>query len=303
MQAITAVQTPDMDPMTAVKYGLLVQAAYEMFDLNPGNLNPPPGPNFPKNYALLATIQMTDFFRSTKDTEFYGFLACSTEGPVELVVALRGTRTYTEWWDDAHAKLVKCDLCPNAGCVADGFLSIYKSMQSTPANAGGAQSLREALSNVGAQYGIENVTVTGHSLGAALITLLALDANCNGFFAPTIYTLASPRVGDGDFVRAFNSRVANSYRVWNYWDEVPAWPKNVPWGDQYTHVKGSYEIDSWSKVHFSPGCNHALNSYLFMLSNGKIPLAGGCKPWANETVGGRPVRGQTVVAPLPSQGV
>ena len=289
MPELTAVQTPRMDPMTAVKYGLFVQAAYEMFDLNPGNLNPPPGPSFPKGYGLVSTIQMTDFFRQTKDPEFYGFIACSTQSPVELVIAIRGTRTYKEWWDDAHDALVPCDLCGPAGRVAQGFLSIFNTMQTTPASGSGSpRALRGILSSIAADYPLDRVVVTGHSLGSSLATLFALDATCNSQFSPALYTFASPRVGDGDFVRVFDARLASSYRVWNYWDEVPAWPKSLPWQDQYKHVKGGYEIDSWSQAHFSLGCNHALNTYLHVLSNGQIPLNADCQPWAEEKMAPRP---------------
>lgn len=277
----TETRVDQMDRATAVKYGLFVQAAYEMYDLNPTNPNPPPGPNFPKGYMLGWTIQMTEFFGGRKQRLFYGFLAQSKADPNEIVVALRGTRTKMEWWDDFHWELTSCQLCGGAGNVAAGFLDIYKTLGGTPASGSGeSRPLPEVLSLLHGPPPIHKVIVTGHSLGAALITLFALDSACQGSANPTVYTFASPRVGDTAFATKFQEKIGTSYRVWNYWDEVTYWPKNFPWADQFQHVKGGYEINSWDKVHLSLSCNHALNSYLYILDSSQVNLDPACKPWA-----------------------
>lgn len=57
--------------------------------------------------------------------------------------------------------------------------------------------------------------VTGHSMGGALATLAALDIHLT--FASrveiTVYTFASPKVGDEDFVAQYNGQLFDSHRV------------------------------------------------------------------------------------------
>ena len=271
-----------MDPSIAVNYGLFVQAAYDMYDANPNNLNPPPSPSFPSGYNLYLTIQMKEYFLDWSQYLFYGFIAQSNANPNSYVVALRGTRTKEEWWLDFHWDLVKADFPGGAGRVASGFLDIFNTMTyMEPSGAGGQRPLREALN--GAPQGADMI-VTGHSLGSALITLYALEQAAVSTVIPTVYTFASPRVGDKTFKDQFNTNIASSYRVWNYWDLIPEWPKNLPWEDQYYHVKTSEQITSSDYVDpLNPACTHALNTYLYVLDqmdpnhSHHIKLDPGCK--------------------------
>ena len=66
--------------------------------------------------------------------------------------------------------------------------------------------------------------MTGHSLGAGLATLLALDLAAHSLVPNTCITLASPRVGDLTFQHVFNQVVPNAYRVVNRIDIVPKVP-------------------------------------------------------------------------------
>jgi hypothetical protein len=58
----TAQQTMDdaLDPARAVVYGLLVEAAYKMYENDPNNLTP--APSLPMGYTFVAWVQMQDFF-------------------------------------------------------------------------------------------------------------------------------------------------------------------------------------------------------------------------------------------------
>ena len=70
-----------------------------------------------------------------------------------------------------------------------------------------------------------SLTICGHSLGGALVTLLALDVAANTTFKnPTVYTYASPRTGDPSFASTYNQVVTNTFRIANRIDLVPKLP-------------------------------------------------------------------------------
>jgi len=82
------------DPKAAVLYGQFVQAAYSMYGAAPNNLTPPPSPDFPAGYNLVAWVQMQDFIIGSTGPTFYGF------NPNQFALAIRGTSNGIEWWDD-----------------------------------------------------------------------------------------------------------------------------------------------------------------------------------------------------------
>jgi predicted lipase len=77
-----------------------------------------------------------------------------------------------------------------------------------------------------------------------------------------VYTLASPRVGDKDFATFYNNGITNNYRVYNWPDIVPDFPKD-PF-DNYQQVKGGQEYDSLDypfTIVISVDCFHSLFTY------------------------------------------
>ncbi|MCD7471757.1 hypothetical protein HAX54_012422 [Datura stramonium] len=78
-----------------------------------------------------------------------------------------------------------------------------------------------------------SITVTGHSLGASLATMNAVDIAFNGInkssngkeFPVTAFVFASPKVGDLSFVNAFNKlKHLHILRIHNLLDIVPKYP-------------------------------------------------------------------------------
>ena len=262
-----------IDPARAYHYGAFVEAAYAMF--RPGDLAPPVTATFPAGYELALYLTGVDRVGRKTEREFFGFVARSAAGApaAELVIAIRGTDTVLEWLVDAEFLPVPFRAVPDAGLVEDGFDSVYATLAAhTP--AGEPQDLHAFLRGAASGGGGAPLTIVGHSLGASVATLLALDVAVNdGIGDLTLYTLASPRTGDEAFARAFDARVPASWRVVNAPDLVPKIPP------LYTHVSAPHEVDSVAAggVRHAIACYHSLATYLYLLNPQGPPGLGQCQ--------------------------
>jgi triacylglycerol lipase len=272
-----------MDPATAVTYGPFIQAAEAQYSSDPGQVNPATITNMPAGYTLARTIQMTDFFGSTQSRVFYGYVAVGGH-PTTAVVALRGTESTMEWWDDFHWDLVPFTQISGGGKVAQGFYDIYNSIGTmAPGQAGtsapsavAADVARAATSGpaAGIDPGSLPLVVTGHSLGGALATLLVADLNATTALAPQAWTFASPQVGDATFAARYAGLSSVSWRIYNQVDVVPYFPVDV--SDSYQSVATGYAINSLGKAKWSLSCAHSLNTYMHVLSPATVPLDQAC---------------------------
>ena len=95
-------------------------------------------------------------------------------------------------------------------------------------------SIRDPIINAYNQYQPSTLYITGHSLGAALSTLCALDfASVN----PIHYSFASPMVFNPSAAITFNQLLPHSYRIANISDLVTIAPLPImPNNDLFAHV-------------------------------------------------------------------
>ena len=276
--------TDTMNPVTAVSWGPFVQAAYDQYVSNPSEINSATIMNMPPGYTLVRTIQMSDFLGPTQSRVFYGFVAVGGD-PVTAVVALRGTASKTEWWDDLHWKLVPFTSVSDGGQVAEGFFDVYRTLGTmTPGEQASSQPARSFALEVadtivsfanGLDPAIPTV-VSGHSLGGALATLLVADLAANTTVKPQAWTFASPHVGDATFAARYGGLIGVSWRIYNLVDVVPYFPADS--SDNYQPVTAGYAINSLGKARWSLSCAHALNTYLHVLSPATVPLNSACQP-------------------------
>jgi len=171
-----------MDPTTAVAYGPFIQAAEAQYASAPTVVNPATITHMPAGYTLVRTIQMTDFFGPAQSRVFYGYVAVGGD-PATAVVALRGTGSKMEWWDDFHWDLVPFTQVPDGGNVATGFYDIYNSIGTMAPGQQGASAAGAVAAEVaqaatsGLAAGLDPASlplvVTGHSLGGVDVCLAA----------------------------------------------------------------------------------------------------------------------------------
>lgn len=172
---------------------------------------------------------------------------------VFTVIALRGTQTYQEWVYDLTAVPQKFALGPDVGSVHAGFYAVYTTgpdglapTSSTPRVSGSlADQIYQAVTAAGWPTGAP-LYVTGHSLGAALAELAAMDLALNASSCASSITMlnfAPPRVSAGflddgqtlpfdsydptKFLTNYQSTVTQSYSVVNAADLVPILPPTL----------------------------------------------------------------------------
>lgn len=281
---------PTFDAPTAVLYGQLIEVAYQMFNANSSNQTPTPPQNLPGGYRFVAWVLMQDFLFGNTTPLLYGIIVQSPTNPNQFVLALRGTSTWIEWWDDLKSIELVTFKDPGGGRVGAGFAKIYDTLEivypSTTATAvaapqslkttgGFAKQMAELVNRhtapvqPGALPASASMAVVGHSLGAALATLYVLDnALTQKIDNPTICTFASPRVGDATFANAFDTLDLASWRIVNFLDLVP----HLPLG--YTHIKTLIEYNSGFSTLPTPGCWHSLATYLSLIDPSLKPESG-----------------------------
>jgi hypothetical protein len=256
----------------AVKLGRFVQDAYTMNGL----ADPTKVILSDVTYSLVNVIYGDDQWDSIDGYVPFGFIAQSAAAPYTVVVSIRGTENLWDWMADA---VFVREPCPVSGAPAGaetevGFTTLFGTFRVGPTQA--SATLKTAIQGLLASIDSGNVAqvcVCGHSLGGALATVVASDlAGSQIVGSPTVYTFASPAVGEKTFATWYDALVPNSYRIYNLPDIVPTLPPAIL---GYTQVDEPYPINSGSATQNSVLCHHSLATYLHSLDP-TFPLDPAC---------------------------
>ncbi|XP_068635865.1 phospholipase A1-Ibeta2, chloroplastic-like [Aristolochia californica] len=292
-----------------VRYGEFVQGAYHTFHSNPATAQDSSplsrqvsisDSTFRVTKSLYATSSVglpgwindiaPDLGWMTQQSSWIGYVAvCDNQREIErmgrrdIVISLRGTATCLEWAENARAALVPLlDTEPGRSQpkVECGFWSLYKTAGAHVPSL--SEAVVEEVKRLINQYKGEqlSITVTGHSLGAALALLVADELSTCADNVPPIAVISfgGPRVGN----KAFGARVSNNgvkvLRVVNTRDVITKVPgvfigegsdvlEETPLG--YSHVGSELRLDSKKSPFLKPdadvACCHDLEAYLHLV--------------------------------------
>ncbi|PIN02633.1 Phospholipase A(1) [Handroanthus impetiginosus] len=244
-----------------------------------------------KNLTATSGIQLPDWMDwapswMAMQSSWIGYVAVSQDrkeisrlGRRDVVIALRGTATGLEWLENLRATLTPLSGCCSGSdsepMVESGFLSLYTS---TFGNRPSLQKLvREEIGRLLQEYGDEplSLTITGHSLGAALATLAAYDIKKTFKNSPlvTVISFAGPRVGNWSFRTRLEEQGTKILRIVNSDDlitKVPGFVVENSENHQFQNQSSSYtavNIARWVQklvntqwVYADVGCELRLSS-------------------------------------------
>jgi triacylglycerol lipase len=149
---------------------------------------------------------------------YFGFVLSSPEANLMI---FRGTQRTNEWLLNLAALQVTAQETNTPqflGRAHRGFVNIYEDL---------VIQTREIAQNLDPR---KPCYISGHSLGAAIATLAAVDiAITVPALRPQLrlYTYAGPRVGNADFANGHSRLIPNHYRIINLADLVPVIPSTM----------------------------------------------------------------------------
>lgn len=253
----------------SIRYGEFVESIYDTINPNDGkflwfplygksklfamaNLAPPAilGHAYRITHYIYCTVMGVPMLDVETGTVWIGYIAESTEeesqrlGRHDIVVVIRGSKGTGEWIKDFSYAFADFPFAAPGAQVHGGFLSIYTSRD--PTLNFGAESMREQIFNElhailrshgaaearGTRTLPVGITITGHSMGAALATLVACDMACNlvpkfANVTASLITFGSPKVGNDQFKIIIEKHTAFIWRYRSFADPVPFVPPSL----------------------------------------------------------------------------
>ena len=151
---------------------------------------------------------------SDPSKDLQGFVAYASDRN-EIVVSFRGTvaTSIEDWLADLDA--VKTSAYCSGCYVHKGFYNSWHDLKS---------GIVDSINTLSSQHPSASLSVTGHSLGAAIATNAAVDLLQSGYRVVRLVTFGCPRVGDAAFYRYASGLIPSNSRVVHHNDIVPHVP-------------------------------------------------------------------------------
>ena len=210
----------------------------------------------------------------TNNNYLFGVLWSVKTDNKTLWLAFRGTTNTQEWLEDfivnedSYQEFIdinsnssinstsnfKNNLNINSIKIHSGFIKLYKKFK--------IQLIKKLK-----EINPTQLIISGHSLGAAIATLCAWDLSTQNFITNkiTVYSIASPKVGNTAFANAINK---NSklvlYRIVNLSDIVPSTPTAVV--PNFNDKKNPYEYTHGGILKYFN------DNWLSILNNHNLPV-------------------------------
>jgi triacylglycerol lipase len=255
-----------MDYRTALQCAILSREVYQNF----------------KNIKFTEWREATPVLLETAGTDTQLAILEDTSQQVGTIV-FRGSSSDRDWttnletdireqdWSREAKEEYREEMRSVAATVKEERDLMYPSTYGTPTNpvkmhsgfVSAYLSVRDDIHKHVQDHAAQRYRVTGHSLGAALATLCAVDLQYNfgDRIAIEAYSFGSPRVGNPAFVESYNRRVPDSWRVVNGWDAVAGLP--APW-QGYRHVEAPIRLErdfTW-KIITGSFEDHRIDNYI-----------------------------------------
>jgi len=149
-----------------------------------------------------------------KSTDLQGYTAVNSNSK-QIAIVFRGTSSISNWLDDAEVIQVPYETFPECKCkVHTGFYKSAKNIYSQVYS-----SVRDILD----VYPSYSVLVTGHSYGAAVAQLVAMEL-LSSKIASSVYNYGQPRIGNPAYAKFVNAKKLDLWRFTHHKDMVPHVP-------------------------------------------------------------------------------
>lgn len=147
-------------------------------------------------------------------TDLQGFIGY-IHNEKKIYIAYRGTSSYYNWMNDLEVRLVSYKTYPECQCkIHNGF---YKSALNIK-----NQTL-DSLIELKKEYPAYEIIVTGHSYGAAVSQIVAMELIKEGIKLE-VYNYGQPRIGDKKYASFVNNKLIQYWRFTHNKDIVPHLP-------------------------------------------------------------------------------
>jgi len=218
-------------------------------------------PTYPSDLNIIKELY------DNKDDPIFGAIFTDKSNSDTIWISFRGTLSSSEWVQDLAyqqesmfstpvAEQVKLTYLKNSSgvipSVHKGFVDVYNNFR---------DDLMATMNTINKKM---TIVICGHSLGAAISTLVGVDLAQSGYSNIHVYNFASPRIGDQSFIDLVDNQLKLPvYRFVNISDMIPNMPPSV-----------SPNLNNTSKPYIYVHCGKLIPfqvNRLSMLNNHLIP--------------------------------